>query len=647
MLSLSIKRCFLGVVLLVFLAVACVSPYPRVTPTPTSTPILTPTPTSTLVPTLTPTPTVEAKPPSPTFSPPPDADLYELVRRIRLKSRDPIQRATGDVAYEVGQRHTFWAVDLDERRPFPVEATLRYISPHAYFWFDEGLKITQEELERSARELEERIIPSDLSLTGVEWPSGIRGSLRITLLHGNIPNVAGYYSSADEYPSAVNPYSNERKMFYINMGVLRPASPTYYAVLAHELQHALHWMADPTEEEWISEGLSVLAEEVAGYPQRVLNFFLRSPDTQLNAWAEDPQASAPHYGAAYLFMKYLSQVYGTATLKELVSEPADGIEGVDSYIRKKDIGASFEDVFRDWVIANYLDSPEGVKYGYPRLDVRINPTEVLSNFRSYSGAVHQYAANYIELRLKGGDALLSFQGSTLVKLIPNEPHSGKGQWWSNRGSVIDSTMTREFDLSGLTKATLNFWTWYDIEKDFDYAYVEVSTDGGVTWQALQGRYSTPESPVGNSLGYAYTGKSGEGSLQWVEENIDLTPFTGGKVLLRFEYVTDDAVSNAGLALDDISIPELGYLDDAERDNGWKAEGFIRTENLVPQRFIVQVIEYGKEVRVREMPLDDSQRGELVIKGFGSELSRAVLVIAALAPLTTEKATYEFTLSPYP
>ena len=39
----------------------------------------------------------------------------------------------------------------------------------------------------------------------------------------------------------------------------------------------------------------------------------------------------------------------------------------------------------------------------------------------------------------------------------------------------------EFDLTRLQKATLQFSTWYNIEKDYDYAYVEVSTDSGKTW----------------------------------------------------------------------------------------------------------------------------------------------------------------------
>ena len=63
-------------------------------------------------------------------------------------------------------------------------------------------------------------------------------------------------------------------------------------------------------------------------------------------------------------------------------------------------------------------------------------------------------------------------------------HSGRYVWWSNRGDESDTTLTRTFDLTGLEQATLQAWLWYDIEKDYDYAYVEVSTDGGQTWEVL-------------------------------------------------------------------------------------------------------------------------------------------------------------------
>jgi len=126
--------------------------------------------------------------------------------------------------------------------------------------------------------------------------------------------------------------------------------------------------------------------------------------------------------------------------------------------------------------------------------------------------------------------------------------------------------------------------------------------------------------------------------------VDLSPYAGRKVLIRFEYITDAAVNLSGFALDDIRIPEIGFMDDGEQgDNGWQARGFIRTNNTLPQRFIVQLIERGRETRVRRLPLAEDQTGRWDIQ-LGGDVSEAILVISAIAPVTTEVAPYEYSIT---
>jgi hypothetical protein len=124
----------------------------------------------------------------------------------------------------------------------------------------------------------------------------------------------------------------------------------------------------------------------------------------------------------------------------------------------------------------------------------------------------------------------------------------------------------------------------------------------------------------------------------------MTPYAGQQILLRFEYITDDAYNSPGFCVDDISIPELGYHHDTENDDGWVSLGFIRTDNTLSQRYLVQLIELGAETRVRQIELDEAQRGKSVIEGFGNEVERAVLVVSALAPKTTELASYQYSIS---
>jgi hypothetical protein len=53
------------------------------------------------------------------------------------------------------------------------------------------------------------------------------------------------------------------------------------------------------------------------------------------------------------------------------------------------------------------------------------------------------------------------------------------------------------------------------------------------------------------------------------------------------------------------------------------------------------------VTVQEVPLNETNYGTLTIEGLGSEVERAVLVVSGLAPVTSEVASYEYTLTSTP
>jgi len=579
----------------------------------------------------------------------PARDLYSLTER--LKDTGPVPKVVNDTPphYEIGQREDFWVNDEELSDTYlTIEATLRYATLHVYMWVEDGLGLDQEDIEASARTFEEHIYPTNRLYFGSEWSPGVDNDPHIHILNANLPSVGGYYSSNDEYPSIVNSFSNEKEIMYINATYVSPGNDIYNSILAHEFQHMIHWNIDPNEDTWVSEGSAQTAEALSGY-EPWLGSFLSEPDTQLTAWADEIEEAGVHYDASFLFMYYFTERFGADLVRELTATEADGMAGFDEVLAANGFDITSDDVFQDWLIANYLNDPglgDG-RYGYE--GIGLWDTAALDHvYRHYpdsrSTTVHQYAADYIELRPGRGDLAIEFIGSTQVKLVDNEPHGGEYEWWSNRGDVSNMTLTREFDLSDLEEATLEFWLWYDIEDDYDYAYVEVSTDGGRTWEIMSGKHTTDSNPYGNSFGHGYTGISGgEDESDWVEEEIDLTPYVGQEVMIRFEYITDDAYNDPGLCLDDIAIPELGYYYDAETADGWEAEGFIRSNNTLPQDWIVQVIEIGTRTTVREMELGETQEGRLVIENFGDEVDRAVLVVGAVAPSTTEVASYQYSV----
>jgi len=589
-------------------------------------------------------------------APPPTRDLMDLARRLRgLPANTPRDAPSRQEPLPTGHRQSFQVVRLPgpgEARSVPpqidtIAATLRLVTPHAYFYFEDDLEVGDEALERASRRLEEEVYPEISSTFGRERSPGVDGDHHITILIASLQNVGGYVSPEDGYPRAASPLSNEREMLYLDASLALPADETYARILGHELQHLVHYGIDPDEEVWVQEGLSEVAEGLGGDLSYLEGSFLSDPDVQLNAW--DPEGFYErHYGASGLFFRYLMErAGGPSTIRDLVSEPADGIAGIEAFLNRHLPGVGFVALFADWATANYLDLEDG-PYGYRDGSVQAAAFRSLDGPGEGEGTVRQFAADYIEVALANGDAIFTFDGSTTVGVVAAEPYGGHGLWWSNRGDAIDTTLTRELDLSDLSSATLTFRTWYDVENWYDYGYVEVSTDSGDTWQALSGSQTTEENPLRLAYGPGYTSISGDGEEPaWVQETIDLTPFAGQRILLRFEYVTDSGLSTSGWAIDDIAVPELGWLDDAENDGDWDARGFRRIEGPLPQRFIVRLIEIGAETRVTDVPLDADNHAEIRLSGFGAGLTKAVILIAGATEGTSEPATYRYSLQTNP
>lgn len=573
---------------------------------------------------------------------PPARDLYAIAERLRTKGT-PVPRTVDRPPEQLGDERTFWVTDVATARHFEMTATLRAATPHLALFLQNGLQYPEADLQRAAELFESAIYPCVRNLFGSEWTPGVDNDPRLTVLVGNIPGVAGYYSSADQYPRAVNPFSNEREMFYLNAGAIRLGSPQFLGTMAHEFFHMVQWANDPAEETWVNEGLAELSAEFCGAGASFVNAFIANPNTQLTTWAPTPSAAAPHYGAAYLFMRYLAERFGRDSLADLVREPGRGIAGIEAWLARRG-GPSFEEVFKDWTVANLVNERSTPRYGYDGLRQRVTPRLTLAQFGNERATVRQYAAQYLELQLPG-DATIRFEGDTRVKLIGAEPRSGRSFWWSNRGDSINSTLTRAVDLTGVRSATLEFAAWYDLERNWDFAYVLVSTDGGRTWDILPGRGTVSNSEAGLAFGPGWTGVSGGQHPVWVEERVDLTPYAGQPILLRFEVITDDAVNHEGFALDDFRIPEIGWSDDAESEGDWQANGFVLLRGEAPQRFQVQLVRFGSATTVEEIPLDASNRGEVTLRRDVATTQRAVLVVSAVTPVTTREAAFRVTAEP--
>ena len=468
--------------------------------------------------------------------------MYRLAAELKkadVKEADKVVNP-GPVSYAEGRQDTFWLIDLLELEVYPSLFELRLVTPHAYWYFEEGQTIPQSVIERSAARFEKEIYPAVTAAFGREWSPGVDNDPHLNILNARLKGGGGYYSSSDEYPLSVNQFSNQREVIYINTGAISVDSTGYLEVLAHELQHAVHWNADPSEETWVNEGLSELAITITGFDQTSIHRFLRSPPISLVHWPLSPLDSVANYGAASLFMHYLVDHYGgISSVLLLLEQPGDGISGINAFLENSGYEATFRDVFRDWAVANFLDENRG-PYSYSKLEAKIGVTQVISDFSEFTSQIPQYAVEYVELDSFDESLELEFSAPAVNDLLPTKVDS-RGCWWGNSGDSISSTLTRSVDLTGLDRATLNYQVWFELEEDWDYGYLEVSQDGGKSWDILETPNTSAGSPIGNGFGMGYTGDSGG----WIGETVDLTRYLGRGILLRFQYVTDDAVNGSG------------------------------------------------------------------------------------------------------
>jgi immune inhibitor A len=561
--------------------------------------------------------------------------------------------------FTVGAQQSFW-VGNDNVKNFRVNATMQYVTDHAYFWIEDGVNYRSRDLSALANAFENHIYPTDRAFFGSEWTPGVDGDPHIYILYvrGLGQNIAGYFSSADEYPPSINRFSNGHEMFLINADN-SPLDDEYtFGVLAHEFQHMIHWYQDRKESGWVSEGFSELAALLNNYYSGGFDaLYTSNTDIQLNDWPDDSKAdTTPHYGASFLFFTYFLDRFGESATKALVANQDNDLTSVDSTLRQinardpltgKPITA--DSFFLDWAVTNYLmDGHVGDgRYSYTSYQ-GTPPAGATENVNScpignLTRHVHQYGVDYIRFNCKGSYTL-HFKGSHTY-LLPQDPHSGRFAFWANKNDESDTTLTRTFNLTTYSgPISLSYWTWYDIENGWDYVYLEASTDG-VNWQTLRTPSGTSDNPEGSNYGWGYTGSSGAGTFPiWIKETVDLTKFAGTNLTLRFEYVTDSNVTGEGFLLDDVSIPEIGYFTDFESDSaGWQAAGWARIQNVLPQSYGLALISVGNTTTVQDITLNPDITADIPFT-IGDGVNNVVLVVSGTTRYTRQLATYRFSVS---
>jgi len=152
--------------------------------------------------------------------------------------------------------------------------------------------------------------------------------------------------------------------------------------------------------------------------------------------------------------------------------------------------------------------------------------------------------------------------------------------YSGTGDGRTSTATSP-DFTVLADATLTAKVNYDIEKNWDYAYAEISTDGGTTFTPLETNLSTADDPNDQNDGHGITGSS---DGKWVDLTAGLSEYAGDTARLRFRHVNDAATHEIGFVVDDVAVGDALTADFEDDAAGWALDDFIVTDGTYQQPY---------------------------------------------------------------
>jgi len=575
----------------------------------------------------------------------PVRDRIDLARRIDgLTDADLPSTPTQAPVYAVGDRHTFSALDAGNRRLLTIDATLRALGDHLALWVQDDSNLPDSVPRALVEAFDTRIYDPVRALWGSEDIPGIDGDPRVHALfaRGLGGSTAGYFASDHTESVVVYEYSNEREMFFFNLDVIRAVSlEQIESIMAHEFQHMIRHNVQTNDDTWLNEGLSVFTESyLYGEANSSAFSYLLQPDTQLTDWNADPALRGANYGAAGLFMTYLYDRFGIDALIELGAHPAARAwSSVEAIAEARATHANA--LFADWLIANLwlsvYDAPDPV---YPDGSpvplyadlpkTNLAPPDYTSTLGTPDAIPPYSARHYFIPDLKDDQPLISISGDAYAPLIAD---SGDGQFWvSARADLSESRLTYAVDLTENSSARLNYRVWHDLETEWDYGYVMVSTDG-TRWTPLQTARMTDADPNALAYGAGYTGVSGG----WVDESLDLSAYTGGTAWVRFSVITDDAINRPGMAIDSVTVTtdtDIVTLDVLS------AEGWIETDNRLLTEFIVQAIAFTNDAAVvtRTVVIPD---GTLHLLGLGAVpgVESLWLIVSPVVPFTTEPIPY--------
>jgi len=430
-----------------------------------------------------------------------------------------------------------------------------------------------------------------------EWINAQDDPQRVLI---KVYNIVDYNYYHPEYPyyvigffqSALTDAYYNRNMIHIDSwdwqnrtgpNVARPY--VYDGTLAHEFQHNIHYDAVPGDSSYMNEGCSMYAEVLCGYgvSWSHVNHFLYAPDNSLTKWGDQGDINIlADYGLALLWTLYLEDNYSPKTKSFVTHYMEAGIPadyGVNAALAYFGYPKTFNDVYYEWNLANYLHSASRSPYTYKSIDlnpatnpnvIQLNDHYLRSRFpMSFYGSdfgetitilgygtgvidLAPYSSDYIIFDDWDDNAILYFDGGEASE-IPYGWEMIGGEWYSDGVDLLNTLLAGNVHVEA-ADPTLEITTYWDMEDYWDFGFVQVSTDGGLTWTSMANQYTTMDH---DPAAYFPIVANLPGLTSWsggyVTMSFDLTAYAGMDVMLGFRYMTDWATLYEGWYISSVVV----------------------------------------------------------------------------------------------
>ena len=297
-------------------------------------------------------------------------------------------------------------------------------------------------------------------------------------------------------------------------------------------------------------------------------------------------------------------------------------------------GDKAQDVVRDWAAMIALDKAldDGARLlGWARESryqtTTLNTSVYWENPESYSSpGAPPNGSDYVQLRDEKGKPFSSSKIRSIEFSSPAKHAPAPMEWQSvsvagdavlsaGADDDIDRSIVRSVAVPASGDRTLTFDTRHGMETGWDFGFVQVSTDDGLTWTSLANGNTTDEHDPAAAPPIVAQLPGFNGDADWHAETFDLSAYAGRTVLLRFRMMTDGATLGnggpieAGWQVDDVRVG--GTLLSDGTLAGWG------TEAPPIAGYTLQLIsigaKHGKRATLVQVPVKSGRRYSLDAK----------------------------------